>query len=209
MTAVNLFYDVFQKEKMSHILPLNSFDRIFTTVLGFFLFHTTSWITVLFALLAAAILIVSQIDFKTFRLSWYVVLFVIIGALKSSSQLITGYLLAYLTSFELFLSWVTAAFLLMLVYTSIRWELRGIWKSVSRPVVACRTIDKVFVVASTLITYSVIKEFGLVTMLLISFFWYISKLILAFVLLKEVPSLKETLVWLSILLCIFLGTYYG
>lgn len=110
----------YKNEKISTLTPFSEVGRIFTIILGFLFLSGTRISSLVFALLAASVLILSSIDFKTFHINKYCLALLGTGFIHAINTLIIGFALIQFTPFTLItldVSIVSAILFLFLLFS--------------------------------------------------------------------------------------------
>lgn len=116
----------YKNEKISTLTPFSEVGRIFTIILGFIFLSGTRISSLIFALLAASVLILSSIDFKTFHINKYCLALLGTGLIRAINTLIIGFALIQFTPFTLITLDVSivSAILFLLLLSSRKFSLR-------------------------------------------------------------------------------------
>lgn len=197
-----IYQKIYREEKISLIMPYTNVNKILTIFLSFFIFADVSLKSLIITFIAILIIMLSSIDFKTFKLPktiimlliweiiwWCLNLFIWLIILKYWVNL---YLSILILSWAFFLSIFS---LILKEYKTLKWLNFSFYKN--------RFIGSLWWIA-TFLSLVVIKELGLSVWIILSFFWIWVTLLFSYIFLWDKPQKKDliltivvsALVWL-------------
>lgn len=220
MWAVNAFSNLFRSyayknEKVSVLAPYQESETIITVIMWFFLFSGVSVITFISVLIAWFILFLGSIDLKNLKFNKYVWALVLATFFISIRENILAYLLIYsITPVNLVL--YSNTFSLLCVFIFIVLKIKFSWKKLSlskakaldKKTLIFTSFDNLVRIWVTLVYAYLIAEIWIVEASLLGLLTIFSNMLFAYFVFKEVPEKKDYIIAGSVLLCIFLWTYY-
>ncbi len=200
-----LFQYAFKNEKVSVLTPYGQLEWIFTVILGFIFLSWNNKISLIFALIAWAILIFSSVNLNKLTLNTYCVAMIIASLLSAFQYVIYWMVLLQISpeSLLIFETWLNVIFLFIIIFLSK--ELRNIKKINSQFTIMlwCNTITWYI---SVFIWMYLISEFWLIQAVLIWMLWLVSNLLFSYLFLWETISKKDILVTSLVWICVAGGT---
>lgn len=202
---------IYKTEKISVIVPFENLSKAFSVIVGFIIFKwaDTSFNSFLITLVAIFLIILGSFDFKTFRFPKNIYLILFWQTVTAVSLLLINYILSLnwvdeKVYISIFLITICLIYVLMIIYfkdykrygklsksfyfnLSVWWSTRRIWY---------------------IIGLFLMKEFGIVIAVLLSFVNLWLLLVLSWVLLKDKPSKKDLILAIIITSLIWLWFYY-
>ena len=197
---------VYSQEKLSHIIPYQNINSIFSIIISFVFFFDTSLIAFFMTLLAALVIIFASIDFKKFTIPKSFKTIIVAQSLISLETLLTWYVLIRLDYVWFFLIYAVVAVVLILVSLIYKKQsfssLEKVWLRFYPLIIISSAIGR----ATFAIGLFLVNELWLTMSILLGFIWIITSLLFWYLILKDKPNKKDILV--AVLVSAFIAIWY-
>ncbi len=211
--TVVFFATAYGNEKISILAPYAQVSSILGIIFGFILFPgTTSWITLIFALIASAILLGSNINRGSLQFNKYC-LVLVISEVAQALGIIFSAKLAFGFSPIAITVWHCAVWAWVLLGTYfVAKNPRGIhlpkWGK-KMGFLGRITLSNTFWLSNVLISLYLFRNFGVTLTILLSMSTILVSFVSSYFVYGDVPTRKNIIVAILISLCIALGTYFS
>lgn len=205
---------IFKVEKITHLLPYENLSKIFTIIFSFYLFSDISSTTFFITILTIFVIIWFSIDFKSLTFSKNILLFSFSHLFFAIWNLLTWYVLLEVAKWWLWVSWYSFITTYLIIWTGLfllpflflKWfsEL----KEVDFGFYVYRWTSWFFSWFSWFLSMVVISNLGLSISVLLSFLWILSTLFFAFFILRDIPTKKDIILTILLLILISAGFYF-
>lgn len=203
---------IVRKEKLSHLLPYNDLDKIFTVVLWFFLYLWTeksvSLTTLIITLLAIIVVILFSIDFKNISFPKTFGLIIVNKLIRSALLLAIAFLLIHISSGEYFIvKWFWESLIIFVLIFVLKDNFRDVFTQ-SKAFYKARWVPAVMWGISYLLWLYVIELSGIIIATLLGFLWIIFNILAMKFIAKDTPSQKQILLAFIVTSLIAIGYYF-
>lgn len=205
---------IFKVEKITYLLPYINLEKIFTVVFSFFLFKDITNTTFFIIILTIFLIISFSIDYKNIKFSKNILIFSFSQLLYAIGNIIMWYVLLEVAKWWLWVSgfsfittylfiWVVLLFIPFLYF---KWFLE--LKQTDSWFYTSRWISSILWRGSWFLSMVVIADLGLSISVLLSFLWLFSTIFFAFFLLKDIPTKKDIILTILVLILISAWFYF-
>lgn len=193
LIQININQFVFRREKFSSLVPFENLWKIVTILLWvFILWEDISNISLWIFLWAILIIILNSINFSTLKFSKNILLFCFAQLLVATGNFLTGYIIINNSSLDYYIVYILMSFGFIWLLSYFKWELKEI-----------KTLDKNYhifrniwwlVWIGWLINILLIWDLGLSVTTILGFFGIATSLITSYLVFKDIPTIRNTLV---------------
>lgn len=197
------------REHISVLAPFSSFSKIFGAILWFIILPNNSSISLIFSILALMIIVLSSINYKNFKISKYCIIVWIAWFFSAMWTVLTWYILLSITTIDFIVFRTVVSILLLLIIIFLLWKYKNIDYKNFEQITKLRFFDKAFYIVSFVIMLNLMQDIWIVKTFLIWMLLTIMNLILSYFIFRDIPKLKNIIVSLSVMICVFLGVFLG
>lgn len=206
--ALNIEQKVYRNEKLSVLAPYSNLDTILVIIISFFIFSWQSVISFLMAILSTIVIIIASIDFKNIALPRNFLGLVISKWIWAGKSILVWILLKQVDSYNFYvinnLSYVLVNVFLVLFISR---DLFTIKKS-TKQFLWYRLISNFFGNISSIVSFLLIANLGLIITNLLGFLTLTTTLIFSYILFWDKPTKKNIIVTITISILIWIWIYY-
>lgn len=214
-TIWKYFYSkIFKVEKITYLLPYINLEKIFTVIFSFFLFKDITNTTFFITIFTVLIIIFFSVDYKNIKFSKNILIFSFSQLLYAMWNIVMWYVLLDVAKWWLWVTWfsfiTTYLFiwvvLFLIPFLFLKWflELKQVdsWFYFS---IGTSSILSWF---AWFLSMVVISDLGLSISVLLSFLWLFSTLFFSFFILRDIPTKKDVILSILVLLLVSAWFYY-
>lgn len=214
-TVWKYFYaSIFKVEKITYLLPYINLEKIFTIILSFYLFSDITKTTFFIIILTIVIIILFSIDYKNIKFSKNILIFSFSQILYAIWNIIMWYVLLEVSKWGFWVSWfsflVTYLFIGVVIFfipfLLLKWFLE--LKQVDSWFYVSRWFSSLLASFSWFLSLVVIANLWLSMSILLSFLGIFSTLFFAFFLLREIPTKKDIILTIIVMILISAWFYF-
>ncbi|MDD5770155.1 MAG: hypothetical protein PHE25_04240 [Candidatus Gracilibacteria bacterium] len=211
ITTVNFQTIAYANEKISVLIPYSQVSPMLGIILGFVLFpEITDWRTLIFALLASTILLLSNLQKGKFRFNKFCLIFVIAEISQAIQFILAAKLVQSFFPLSVTLGGVVIGFLFLSIYFSFNFKkLKLPKKEYTKLYLINDGASNLFWIINTLISLFLYKEVGVTLTILLSMISIIASFTAAYLFYKDIPSRKNIIISILIVVCISFGSYFS
>jgi uncharacterized membrane protein len=196
---------VYKRNKLSSILPYLNISKIIVIVFWYIIFHDTSQITLICAILATLTISIFSIDFKNFTIPRDIKILFLLQTVYGIITLVTIYLLKQIGNvsyfFYTYLIWIIFIGLVVLY----KWQFKLIPKLPKKFYIYRLSASHLWWI-SYLISLLIIQNLWATLGMLVSYIWLAVTLLFSYLFLWEKIEKKDTI--LAIIVSFFIGIWY-
>ncbi len=196
-------------EKVSTLQPFTMLAQILPIIFWFIFIASerVNIITFIMALIASFIVIWTSIDLKKFKINKYSLLVSLSSVIKSIQLFFVVYLLTKLNPVTYYFTESLILIALAIFFAFLRndfWKIKTFTKKYSLILV----FTNVVIMFSVLLILFMFSSLWIVATSLISLLYLVFLYIFSFFILKEVPSKRDIIITLFVVICIIIWTYF-
>jgi len=193
--------------KVSTLLPFDNLGPLFTILLWFFLFHDSSSVSFLIAIVAVILVILFNIDYKNFQLPKKVSLLFFQQAILAISTILLAYVLKKYNNASIIAVDMVMSIIILLTFTIKFSELKQIHKQ-SKAFYIYRFWAGFAGWIGYIIGLFLLSSLWVVVSTLLSFLTLWITLILGYFYLNDKPTKKDIILAILVSLLVALGVYF-
>lgn len=207
-----LWLHIYKKVKLSELLPYSNLDKLFIIIFWFFIFYgTENWssiITLLISLLTLFLIIWFTIDFKKFKISKIIWLYLIHKIFVSWNILVIWYLLTKYWSITIAsMTWFYEFIIFIIIWLLLKDSFKTIIKQEKKFYIN-RFLTAIFWWSWWILWLIILKEAWVVVATLL---WFLSIVFMTFTmkfLLNDSPTKKQIILAFTVLILIWTWYYF-
>ncbi len=207
ITYNNIAQKLYREEKMSAIIPYFKINNFLIIIAGFLFFRDASLVSFFICLAALGVVAWWSYNPEERAMPKNLWLVIVHELLRTIELLVIVFLLKYISSVEYMVlyqfSYLFVAFFLVLFLGEFIDIKKLNWSTIKY-----RSSSYVMWFLWYFIDTFLLKEYGLIVATLFGFFWSSLSLILAYIMFKEIPSKKDIMLWIILMILVGFGYYY-
>lgn len=199
----------YANEKISTLQPFAMLFQVFPVIIGFIFIATerANFITFLFAILASFIVIIPNIDYKTFKINKFSLMVLISSIIRSFHVFATVYFLTKLNAVNFYLLETILIILFSIFLILLKWEFKE-FKLLDKKYIKLLTTANTISVWSVLIALTMYTTIWIIATSLLSLLYLVFVYILSYFILWEKPSKKDIIISTLVSICVALWMFF-
>lgn len=199
----------YANEKISILQPFAMLFQVFPVIIGFIFIATerANFITFLFAILASIIVIIPNIDYKTFKINKYSLMVLISSIIRSFHTFATVYFLTKLNAVNFYLLETILIIVFSVFLILIKWEFKQV-KLLNKKYIKLLTTANTISIWSILIVLTMYTTIWIVATSLLSLLYLVFVYVLSYFILWEKPSKKDIIISFLVSICVALWMFF-
>lgn len=199
----------YANEKVSVLQPFSMLFQVFPIIIWFIFIASerANIITFLAALIASAIVLIPNIDFKNFKINKYSLMILISSIIKSFQVFATLYFLTKLSPANFYFLETILIVIFSIVLIFLKWEFNE-FKLLERNYVKLMFFTNSIVIISIMLALNMYSTLWIVTTSLLSLLYLVFVYLFGFLFLWERPTKKDIVITILVSLCIIIWMYF-
>lgn len=201
--------NAYANEKVSVLQPFAMLYQVFPIIIGFIFIASerVNIITFITAILASAVVILANINYKNFKINKWSLMVLVSSVIKSFQLFVVLYFLTFLSPASFYFIETVLILIFSALFIVFKWELWEV-NLLTKKYLKLILWTSFIVISSILLSLSLYSILWVVATSLLSLLYLVFVYILSYFILKETPSKKDIAVTFIVAVCIIVGMYF-